>query len=402
MPLLRNVRLLLWAGFLHDFRLYLPIQILYFTHVTGSYAAGMSIISIIMLSSALLEVPTGVWSDRVGRRWTAVGGAVASAASVIIYALGGHVIEGAYWILAFGAVFEGLTRALFSGNNDALLYDTLVEAGQLEHLQEYMGQMGNMQQLAAAICAVLGGIAAFFSFPLAMWLSVFPQLLLIGVMLMLVEPRVREHVDGNIYRHLREASAQILKSPRLRALSAASILRFAVGEAAFVFRVTFIEMLWPLWAVGFARVVSHLTAAISFRFSGRIIRRYGEFLPLAGSVIYSETVNLLATVFAGVLSPLVMGTTSIFFGVQQVATNGLMQREFTDRQRATMGSITAFAGSLVFAVFSTFLGLFADRFGVVAALVLASVISFVRLPLYVYVFRSTTAREVTEIRAAGV
>jgi MFS family permease len=391
----RNVRMLLWASFLLDFRLYAPVQILYFAQVTGSFAAGMSVFSIVFLSSALLEVPTGVWSDRVGRRGTAIGGAVASAIAVTCYAIGGG-----YWTLALGAVFEGLSRSLFSGNNDALLYDTLTEEGQLPQLQEYMGQMGNLSQLALASCAVLGGVAAFYSFSLVMWLSVFPQVLLIGVMFALVEPRVRQHVEGNIYQHLREAAASIVRNPRLRTLSIANIIRFAVGESAFLFRATFLEMLWPLWAIGFARVVSHLTAAISFRLSGRIIRRFGEFLPLAGSVVYSETVNLLSLLFPGVLSPLAMGSTSIFFGVQHVAMGSLMQHEFTDEQRATMGSISAFAGSIVFAVFSTFLGAFADRFGVIAALVLATLIAFIRLPLFFYIFRSTAARENTEARTA--
>jgi MFS family permease len=395
MTLPRNVRMLFWASFLLDFRLYIPVQILYFAQVTGSFAAGMSIFSIVFLSSALLELPTGVWSDRVGRRGTAIGGAVAAAVGTICYAIGGG-----FWMLALGAVFEGLSRALFSGNNDALLYDTLVEEGQLSHLQEYMGQMGNLSQLALASCAVLGGVAAFYSFSLVMWLSVFPQILLIGVMLALVEPNVRQHVEGNIYQHLREAASSILRNPRLRTLSIANIIRFAVGESAFLFRAAFLEMLWPLWAIGFARVVSHLTAAISFRLSGRIIRRFGEFLPLAGSVVYSETVNLLSLLFPGVLSPLAMGSTSIFFGVQHVAMTSLMQHEFTDEQRATMGSISAFAGSIVFAVFSTFLGAFADRFGVIAALVLATLIAFVRLPLFFYIFRSTDAREVGEV--AGV
>ncbi len=389
MLLPRNVRILFWASFLLDFRLYIPVQILYFAQVTGSFAAGMSIFSIVFLSSALLEVPTGVWSDRVGRRGTAIAGAVASTLAVTCYAIGGG-----YWMLALGAVFEGLSRSLFSGNNDALLYDTLTETGQISRLQEYMGQMGNLSQLALASCAILGGVAAFYSFSLVMWLSVFPQILLIGVMLALVEPRVRQHVEGNIYHHLREAAASILRNPRLRTLSAANIISFAVGESAFIFRATFLEMLWPLWAIGFARVVSHLTAAISFRLSGRVIRRFGEFVPLAGSVVYSETVNLLSLLFPGVFSPLAMGSTSIFFGVQMVAMNSLMQHEFTDAQRATMGSISAFAGSIVFSIFSTLLGAFADQFGVIPALIVASLIAFIKLPLFVYVFRSTAAREV--------
>src|SRR6187549_747740 len=109
-------------NFLVDFRFFTPVAILYFAQVTGSFASGMMVFSVIMLSAALWEVPTGVLSDRVGRKRTVILGAIASTAAVVFYAIGGS-----FAALAVGAVLEGLSRALFSGNNDALLYDTLAE-----------------------------------------------------------------------------------------------------------------------------------------------------------------------------------------------------------------------------------------------------------------------------------
>jgi len=43
-----------------------------------------------------------------------------------------------------------------------------------------------------------------------------------------------------------------------------------------------------------------------------------------------------------------MSTSSVFHGVTTVAKSGLMQREFSDEQRATMGSLNSFAGSIFF------------------------------------------------------
>ena len=63
MDSLSNIRRLAWFNFFLDFRLYGPIAIIYFGRVSGSYALGASVLSVVMLSSALLEVPTGVWSD---------------------------------------------------------------------------------------------------------------------------------------------------------------------------------------------------------------------------------------------------------------------------------------------------------------------------------------------------
>ena len=115
----RNVRLLAWFNFFSDFRPYGPIAILYFVQVSGSYALGMSVWSVASLAQSLFEVPTGVFSDMIGRKKTMMCGAVASVLSLFMYAIGGSYIA-----LLAGGVFEGLARAFYSGNNDAFLHDT--------------------------------------------------------------------------------------------------------------------------------------------------------------------------------------------------------------------------------------------------------------------------------------
>ena len=106
MKLHKNIRLLAWFNFFLEFRLYAPVAIIYFSKVTGSYALGMSVFSVAMLASAIFEVPTGVFSDMIGRKKTVVFGAVASLLSVLFYAWGGN-----YLILLVGAVVEGLARS---------------------------------------------------------------------------------------------------------------------------------------------------------------------------------------------------------------------------------------------------------------------------------------------------
>jgi MFS family permease len=72
MQIHKNIRILTWFNFFTDFKLYAPLAIIYFSHVTGSFALGMGIFSITMIASALFEIPTGVFSDRIGRRKTVI------------------------------------------------------------------------------------------------------------------------------------------------------------------------------------------------------------------------------------------------------------------------------------------------------------------------------------------
>jgi hypothetical protein len=90
----------------------------------------------------------------------------------------------------------------------------------------------------------------------------------------------------------------------------------------------------PVWAMGFAQMIGNVTAAISFYYAGRLIRRFGEY----GLVVPT------------VLSP------------RADAKQSLIHREFTDEQRAMMGSLNSFA------VCSFLPGALADRIGVIPAL----------------------------------
>lgn len=377
MSVSRNIRLLGWFNFWADFRPYAPIAILYFSQVSGSYALGMSVYSVTMLAQSLLEVPTGVFSDRIGRKKTVICGAVAGVFALTFYAIGGS-----YLALVIGGIFEGLGRAFYSGNNDALLHDTLSETGQREAYQEFKGKTSSMFQLALGISSIMGSLIAALSFQVVMWVSVVPMALALLVSLRMVEPRAHSRQSGNIYAHLSTAFRKIVHNPRLRVLSLASVLSFAIGEASWLFRSTFIAMLWPIWAIGVAQTIGNLTAALGFYFAGRIIRRFGEFRLLVGGMSLSEAVNLFGLLVPTVLSPALMASNSIFYGINNVAISGLMQKEFTDEQRATMGSLNSFAGSIAFAVFSLLLGALADRIGVIPALVTAALLGLIPMMLY--------------------
>lgn len=377
MNLHKNVKLLILFEFLIEFRLYSAIIVIYFAAVTGSYALAMSLLSIVMISAAVFEVPTGVFSDLVGRKNTVALGAIASILFVLFYAIGGS-----FWILAVGAVFEGLSRAFWSGNNDALLYDSFskeeVEAG----FTKYIGRLQSAGQAALAICAVLGGIVAVFSLNLVMWLTLIPQVLALVVSLFLIEPRSHSKKDGNIYAHLGTALKQFKHNYKLRMISLSSIIGFAFGETGFQFSSVYINSLWPIWAVGLSKTLSFVGGSISFYFSGAVIKKLGLLKSLVIENIISRSVTFLALFFPNILSPILMSSTSLLYGVSQTAKNTLLQKEFTTEQRATLGSINSLLASIAFAVVSFLIGYIADKIGPINALLMVN--GVLLLPLWIY------------------
>lgn len=381
MPIARNIRLLSWLNFCTDFVFFAPVAILYFAHVTGSYALGMSIFSLAYVSSAIFEVPTGIVSDLVGRKKTAILGAASSVLCVALYAIGGS-----YWWLAAGALLQGLSRAFYSGNNDALLHDTLRETGKENEYHTYLGKTSSMFQVALAIAAVTGGFMAARSYSLVMWASVIPQIGALVLATQLVEPSINSRSNTNIFAHIREALGEFKKNYRLRLLTLASSMRFGLGESGYFLRSAFISTLWPLWAIGVASALSNLGAAWSYFYGGKLIDRFKPLGVLNLEIISNRIVNLTALLFPTIVSPILMNSTSLFFGAGSVAMNSLLQKEFTQAQRATMSSLNAFVGGIVFGIASIILGALADRFDARTALIVTNVVLLIPLFFYRKIF----------------
>ncbi|MEU9829085.1 MFS transporter [Micromonospora chersina] len=367
----RNVRLLGWFNFLGDFRMYGPIMVIYFAQVTGSYTTAASLLALKKLSSAAFEVPTGVLSDRLGRRGTMIAGAV-----VMVAAHLGYAGASGYGLLLAAVVLEGLATALWSGNNDALLYDTLLGADREEEFPRHSGRVNSMFQLALALAAATGGVVAgAWSLRAVVVLSVVPQVLCVLVAVRVREPRVHGPLRSNLLAHLGSALRGIRRNPVLRRMTLVSALRYS-SESAAQLSPVFVA---GLWALGLWRTFGHGVAFVGFRVSGGVIGRVGATRTLLFGELFDNVANVVALVRPTVFSPVLLGSPA--YGLSTIAQQTLLQREFTDRERATMGSLGSLLGSVLYALVAVGVGLVADRWGIVAALLAIQAVALVALPL---------------------
>ncbi len=370
----RNIKLLALFNFFTDFKFHSAILVLYFAKVTGSYALAMSIFSVAMVSSALFEVPTGIFSDAIGRKRTILLGAFFAVLSAIFYATGVN-----YWFLFVGALCEGLSRSWYSGNNDALLHDTLAELGKKDSYDHYLGKLSSMFQIALAIGAAVGSVMAYQSFALVMWASVIPQAICLVLALRVAEPPKHTRQSANVFSYITVAAKNLWRNKKLRLLSLQDIISYGIGESTFNFRAAFVATLWPVWAIGFAKMFSYLAATLSFWFSGRIIKKFGGEWLLLWARVYSRGINMISLAIPTVLSPIIMSSTALWYGITSVTTNALMQKEFSDTERATMSSLNSLIGNLFFGVASLLLGYLADITSPAYALFAAEIVSMTNI-----------------------
>ena len=372
-----------WFNFFLDFRPYAPVAIIYFALVTDSYALALAVYSVAHVAAAMFEVPTGIFSDLVGRKKTFICGAIASTLSIVFYALGGSFV-----MLAVGGAMEGLARAFYSGNNDAFLYDTLKDHHKEKELPEWLGKTGAMFQVGLGISAIIGGFIADASLSIVMWLSVVPQLVTVFLALGIQEPKNRETSEStNIFSHLKEAMERFRENVQLRLLSLASIIDYAIEEVMYQFYPVFFAMLWPTWAIGIVRALSNLCSGLGYWFAHRLIGRFNAFKVLIGGELYMRVVGILSVWFPGVLSPVLLSLDA--HGIRMVAQDSLLQERFSDKERATMGSLNSFAGSILFALVAYGIGVIADLYSPIYAILAAQAMLFVVIVLYYSAYRRT-------------
>jgi MFS family permease len=117
----RNIRLLYGYAGVSNLQPHLALWVVYLLDFRGLTLTEVGVMEGFFWGvSLLLELPTGAFSDRFGRRPTAIVASVVEGAGIIAFALAGSfpALLGAYVLWSGGLAFR-------SGNNDAMLYDTL-------------------------------------------------------------------------------------------------------------------------------------------------------------------------------------------------------------------------------------------------------------------------------------
>ena len=140
--------------------------------------------SIFHITSLAMEVPTGILADRMGRRTSRVlSRAVALVASVLMIL--GRTFPG----FAIAFVLSALSYNLESGAGDALVYDSLVDAGREQDYMKVKGRLEIAFQSARGLALVAGGFLATVSYELAYGLTAAVHGLAMVTALTFVEPR---------------------------------------------------------------------------------------------------------------------------------------------------------------------------------------------------------------------
>lgn len=383
----RNIKLMSTYKFFMGLSFVDVVAVLFFVEVTKSYALAMSVFTVVRILGALLEIPTGILSDKIGRRKTMVFASLFRLIGLIIGSYAG--IYGSYYLLLISACSMGLAYSMFSGTDDALLYETMSELRKSNKYHEVFGKVNSVFNMAQAISAIAGGLVAYlYSYTHTVIITIFPALICLIIALFFVEPKIHKEVKHSSFAHLKEALIYMWRNKELRLFSVIDIAIGVTNDSSHTFLPAFFEQLIPVWLLGVVNMISKSISSVSFWFSAKLLNKYGKIRILTSCIFSSVLIRALAFYLNTVISPFIYVISSMFGAPEYVSLNNIKHEQFSEKQRATMGSITAFFGSFISGGSSILIGLIADMSSAVTALYVALIPQILALLLCNYIRRS--------------
>jgi len=378
-PLQRNIRLYPWFRAASSGHAWITVFFLYMSrHLALDQVIELS--AIYYLSVFLLEVPSGYFSDRVGRRSTLL-----IAAASLIASYGCFIVGAGFAWFAFGQFLLAAGIAMQSGTDTAFHYDSLKALGRESEYaeREARGEQWGMTMLALATLA--GGALGMIDLRLAYLFSLASAVVMAGLVWRFAEPgHAREtQLLPQSFTAVVVACLARLRDPLLGWIFLIVILLYALAHIVFEFYQPYILLLrLPLFGIdGYAPLLSGLVISVSM-FGGalgaRVSIAWQRKIGLVGVLAAAMLVQLgIVAAMAITISPLVLALVC-FRNFPMALVHAPVMAAIAPRigreQRATYLSLQGLSERLCFALLLLWLAAGLERGAAIAAPVLLGIL----------------------------
>lgn len=331
--------------------------------------------SVLTISIFLFEIPTGVFSDRFGRKKSIVAGAALNLLSIILFILARNYIV---FVTCFA--ISGIAITFFSGTLEAIIYDNLKSMGKEDQMNKAIGSLGAFSSFAALVAPIIGSILAKDlkeeQFRLLLYLTLLGTLIGFIVSLLIREPKSRNANSQSSFRIFKQGFILIKENQYLRQL-----VMLNVFSSPFLYCLLYLYQPFlkragvPIAFFGTIAGIATALEIISQKMAHRVERKIG-----------TKRFILLVTVIPGVMYLLMSLTYDPFWSVlifilirgviafRWPAFSDYLNREIPDEIRATALSIISMFGSFYLVVMRIVIGKIADRSLSFAFVVMGSII----------------------------
>ncbi len=334
---------------------WLPVFFLYFNQF-ASLPQVIQLGAVYYFSVCLWEVPSGYFSDRIGRRITLL---LAGISFLISY--GVFLYATSFSELALGQFFLAFGMAMMSGTDTAFLYDSLLSVDQQQDYAEHEATGQKYSLAALALASLAGGLVGLLDLRLAYVLSTLGAIWMVWLSWQFVEPP-RHATNGLQVASMAITIGQCIALLRDRVLAwlfGVMALMYCLEHIVFEFYQPYIKLLNFGWLstadTSYAPVISGLVIAISMfggsigaAFSVRLYNRFG----VKNLLLMAFLIQLLIIAGLSLLVSSVLLTLVIFrntpMAIIHAPVNATIAPRIGSHLRATYLSIQSLSARLLF------------------------------------------------------
>jgi MFS family permease len=394
-------------GFLKNLRFFEPFLILFFAEKGISFLQIGTLYAIREIAINVLEIPTGIVADSLGRRRTMVYSFISYIVSFLFFYL-----ATSYFVLVIAMILFSFGEAFRTGTHKAMVFEYIKIKGWGDQRVHYYGNTRSWAQVGSAISSLIAAFIVFYSgnYKFIFLYSTIPYV--IGLFVMISYPK---ELDGEIKQLKGHEIKQTFKKVArefLYSFENMSMLRAIANSAVFggFFKATkdYIQPILNAFALSLPVLlflegkqrssivigvvyfaIFMLTSSASKRSGGiadRFTRLHTPLNITALGILVGFFYNIGLSIVAIVLYMIMYIIHNLRAPMAIAYVSDVMEQDIL----ATALSAESQAASLTAAIIALLIGFFADRYGVGSGLIIVSIILVFATPLYVAKEAKTT------------
>ena len=189
------------------------------------------------LTVVTFEIPSGILADRYGRKKLMV-----LYHGFVAFELGILLMAHSFWQFALAIVLAGVGKAFVSGSENALLYDTLLNAQKQDDYEKVAGRITAIDLVGSLVAALSGSVLAhYFAMEFNYMVSIGSAVVAFVWTLTLQEPpqwTSPESETKDMWQHARKAMQVFAKQP--------AVLMYCLSGAVIGSCMIYVDEFWQI------------------------------------------------------------------------------------------------------------------------------------------------------------
>ncbi len=283
----KNIKLIYVISALMWGRFFVPVLALFYIASQVSLKEFGIILGVFSATIMLLEIPSGILADRIGKKKTLLISRFLYLIEVVLLAF-----TNGFLIFLIAKILSGIAVSLTSGTSQALLYDSVKKYGQEHEFKKIFGIQKLISYTSMGFVFVIGSYLFSINSKLPAIASL--PLLFLGFILtfFIEEPHPSENKNTHIFEYFKKGVDLFRTHPQLLILLLISIPSFVINEVILTnSSVYFITISVPVAAIGSINFFINIFAAQSSKHSENILSFFNNNIVFL--VLFSILICLL-------------------------------------------------------------------------------------------------------------